>query len=122
MIDFILMWIGMYAVIITAMYHDNINWISSSPEFKNVRKLGFFKSNGESVTLRSRKYKTYLDYVFRIRILGVLKDWRDITPGILSSFAITLGFFTIWWLGGIILIGFVFLAIIKSKYEKPRSW
>lgn len=114
--------VGAYCIQIARMFHDNINWISSSPEFNSVKKLGFFFPNGETYTIRNFEYKTYLQYVFRIRIMGVISDWRDIRPAVTSSLAVIVGFWTVWWMGVIVLIALIFGDIIKSYHETYREW
>lgn len=64
-LNFILTWFGLYWLVITAMFIDNLCWISSSPEFSKVKNYSL---------------KDYLKYCFKDRIWAVIKDYRDILP------------------------------------------
>jgi hypothetical protein len=68
-----------------AMSLDNVFWIPTSPEYKDYKKLPFAKKGNEYVIAEGKSYTTKLDYIFRYRILSVLKHPRDIIPGIFSS-------------------------------------
>lgn len=79
MILFLFLYILSYILIILAMCLDNVNWIKSSPEYED------FKNNKFPLTNRDGTFKSKFDYVFRGRILAVIKDWRDIKPALISS-------------------------------------
>ena len=72
-----------YAAIMLAMSLDNICWIPTSPEYEK------FKNNQFPIIVEGKSYNSKLDYIFRYRILSVLKHPRDIIPAIISS--LTLG-------------------------------
>jgi hypothetical protein len=107
MIEFILTWIGLYCLVVTAMFCDNLVWISSSPEFPEVKK---------------KNLKDYLIYCFKDRIWAVIKDYRDIIPGILTSFALTIAIKVNLIFGIIILIAIVFKIIFIVRLQKAREW
>jgi hypothetical protein len=71
---------------------DNIFWIPSSPEYPNFKKMKWIrKTTGNPfVFVEEKYYVSKLDYIFRYRIWSVIKDWRDIIPGVISSFVLTL--------------------------------
>lgn len=58
-----------------AMCVDNIFWISASPEYSVFKKMNL---------------KDKLNYVWKNRILEVLKHPRDIIPAIITSFILSL--------------------------------
>lgn len=69
----------LYAAIMLAMSLDNIFWIPTSPEYQK------FKNNQFPLVVEGKSYNSKLDYIFRYRILSVLKHPRDIIPAIVSS-------------------------------------
>jgi len=107
MIEFIITWIGLYCLVVWTMFNDNICWISSSPEFPEVKK---------------KRFKDYLIYCLRDRIFAVIKDYRDIIPAIFSSLALTVAI-RINVLYG---IGLLFLStaitMLIVKLQKARDW
>lgn len=73
--NFIILWLINYGLIMFAMSVDNIFWISSSPEYRLFKNW----------TLSEK-----LHYIFLYRIKTVLTDHRDIIPGIITSFILTI--------------------------------
>ena len=73
--EFIIKWFGIYWLIMGCMSLDNIFWISASPEYKDYKKYSF---------------KEKLKYIILYRIKTVVTNWRDIVPGIISSFVLSL--------------------------------
>lgn len=106
MINFILTWIGLYWLIIISMSIDNLCWISSSPEFEEVKK---------------KSMKDYLIYCFRDRIYAVIKDYRDIIPAILTSFCLTF-ILLVSRLGTFILLLLILGVIMFVRFQKAREW
>jgi hypothetical protein len=104
---FILTWIGLYCLVIIAMFTDNLCWISSSPEFNEVKKKSF---------------KDYLIYCFRDRIFAVIKDTRDIIPAVLTSFCLTFALRINLFIGIILLISIVISTIIIVRFMSARDW
>ena len=75
-----------------AMSVDNIFWIPTSPEYKRYKELPFFRRTfGQRfVIVENKIYRTKFQYIVKYRIWSVLTHWRDITPGIITSFILTL--------------------------------
>lgn len=69
----------LYAAIMFAMSLDNIFWIPTSPEYSK------FQNNQFPLVVEGKSYYSKLDYIFRYRVLSVLKHPRDIIPAICSS-------------------------------------
>lgn len=107
MLDFLIFWFGMYCLIITAMFIDNLFWMSSSPEWNKVKKYS---------------QKDYLIYCFRDRIWAVIKDKRDIIPAILTSLVLTITLKVNSSLGVILLAWVVFGVIKYMQIQSPRKW
>lgn len=83
---FLLTWILFYLYAMFLMTNDNIFWISSSPEYELFKKMPTFrKKEGYYLEIGGKKYFTKMQYIFKYRVLSVLKDWRDITPAIYGS-------------------------------------
>jgi len=86
---FIFEWLIVYAMIMCAMCLDNVFWIPDSPEWPSMKKSFYI------IILFGREYgfpkdAPSRDYVWRKRILEVLKHPRDIIPGIISSLLLTI--------------------------------
>ena len=64
-----------------AMCFDNIFWISASPEYQDFKNKKFPLTNSDGT------FKSQFDYVFRGRIIAVLKNPKDIIPALISSLA-----------------------------------
>lgn len=86
--SFIIEWLIFYVAIMFAMSVDNIFWISSSREYKGFKKLPWIIPDGATRWLRheGKFYYSKLGYIFAYRIKSVLTDYRDIVPGIITSF------------------------------------
>ena len=69
--EFLVKWPVFYLGVMFAMCVDNIFWISDSPEYEAFKQYTF---------------KEKVKYVLKDRVLAVLKNWRDITPAIMTSF------------------------------------
>lgn len=95
-LNFLLTWFGLYWLVITAMFIDNLCWISSSPEFSKVKNYSL---------------KDYLKYCFKDRIWAVIKDYRDIFPAIVTSLALTVCLLYNLYLG-IAILGIVLIKVI----------
>lgn len=88
--NFFFKWIFCYIAVMIAMSLDNVTWIPTSPEYEDYKKLPWSKKNESYVIAEGKAYTTKLDYIFRYRILSVLKHPRDIIPGIFSSLFLAL--------------------------------
>lgn len=88
--NFIISWIVSYILIMFSMCTDNIFWISSSAEYDYFKKLGWFKYNGNQLMKEKKLYRTKINYVVNYRIKSVLVDKRDIIPGLITSFIMTI--------------------------------
>ena len=73
--NFILLWIVNYCLVMFAMCVDNIFWISASPEYPKFKIWNL---------------KEKLKYIFTYRIKTVLTHWRDIIPAIMTSLILTI--------------------------------
>jgi hypothetical protein len=87
---FLVKWFIFYIGVMIAMCLDNVTWIPTSPEYEDYKKLPWSKKNELYVIAEGKAYTTRLDYIFRYRILSVIKHPRDIFPGIVSSLFLTL--------------------------------
>ena len=74
---FLFEWIIFYVAVMFAMITDNLFWISSSPEYSQVKNYNL---------------PTLFNYIWNNRIKSVLTNWRDICPAIITSFILTLLF------------------------------
>lgn len=83
---FIIEWLIFYVAIIFAMSIDNIFWIPTSPEYKQIKKGNY------PVKVEGKNYYSLKDYVLRYRIWSVIKHWRDIIPAIITSFILAVIF------------------------------
>ena len=83
---FILEWFIFYLAIVFSLCLDNIFWIPTSSEYEQ------FKSNKFPLKIENTLYNSKIDYVFRYRILSLIKSWRDITPALISSLILSLIF------------------------------
>ena len=88
---FVFEWLIFYLAIMFAMCVDNIFWISSSVEYYDFTFLGWLP-NGNKMEHEGKYYYSKLEYIFKYRIKSVLTDWRDIIPGIMTSFILALIF------------------------------
>lgn len=104
---FFLVWIILYFAILICMTHDNFNWMSSSPEWVNVKRY---------------RTKQYLNYIWNKRIIPVWTDRRDIQPAVISSLSLTFILFswTLWWLR-IVGIVIMILGLIYSIW-RPKQY
>ena len=94
MFKFIFQWAIDYGLIMVAMCTDNICWIPDSPEWKVIKK------NFYIMTIFNREFgfpknKDGWKYVWKNRILEVLKHSRDILPAIITSLLLTIFWRTI---------------------------
>ena len=76
---FPLEWLCYYIAVMFAMSVDNICWTPTSPEYY------LFQKNQFPISVEKKFYNSRLDYIFRYRILSVLKHPRDIFPALLTS-------------------------------------
>jgi len=106
-LNFLLTWFGLYWLVITAMFIDNLCWISSSPEFDKVKKYSI---------------KDYLKYCFKDRIWAVIKDYRDILPAIITSLALTICLLINVYFGIILLVISIFKVIFITRKLNGRDW
>ncbi len=106
-LEFLLTWFGLYWLVITAMFIDNLCWISSSPEFSKVKNYSL---------------KDYLKYCFKDRIWAVIKDYRDILPAIFTSLALTVCLKFNVYLGVGLLLIILFKVIFLVRKLTPRDW
>lgn len=100
MIDFLLIWASCYISIVgIGLCLDNICWIPDSKEWGEIRKnfwvfiVPWFK--GKRYEFAVPINSEGLRYCWKNRILEVLTHPRDILPGIISSFILTLIFKTL---------------------------
>lgn len=84
----ILNFVLFYLSIMCAMCLDNIFWIPTSPEYKDIKK-NFTLLFG---LLAIPKNKEGLNYCWKNRILEVIKHPRDIIPAIISSIILSIIF------------------------------
>ena len=82
--QFLIKWLTAYVGVMFAMSVDNIFWIPDSPEWSKIRK------NFHVITVAGREYgfpinKEGFAYVWKNRILEVLKHPRDIIPAVITS-------------------------------------
>lgn len=69
---------------------DNIFWISTSPEYNQFKRLGFFKKNDLRLAVEGRIYSSKIQYILIYRVGSVLTHWRDIVPALITSTILTI--------------------------------
>ena len=91
---FIFEWFIIYTLIIFAMALDNVIWIPDGAEWPEIKKsfyvviLPWF--NHKWYEYAFPKTKSAWSYCWHKRILEVIKHPRDIIPGVVSSFVLTI--------------------------------
>lgn len=88
--NFLLRWIVCYALIMFAMSTDNLFWVSSSAEYWRYKMLPLFKKSSIQMWIEKKPYYTKIGYLIKYRIWSVLTDWRDIIPGLMTSFILAI--------------------------------
>ena len=106
-INFIIAWVGIYVLIYLVMALDNINWITSSPEYPIIKKYS---------------WGLFLQWIITYRMKTVLIDRRDIYPAIVGSLAITFFLFKMFFLGVFLLFLGYLVSILIARYGDLRSW
>lgn len=103
LLEFLLSWIIGYVIIYLTMSNDNIWWISDSPEWKDVKKMGAIE---------------YLSYVIKYRLFTVLTASRDVYPAIVSSLGMAVWVsFGLWgWAIGLIISAMVLKVVHLKVY------
>lgn len=91
---FLFIWVIAYTLIIFAMCLDNVVWIPDGTEWPEIKRSFYVITlpwlNGKWYEYAFPKTKSAWSYCLNKRILEVIKHPRDIIPGIVSSFGLTI--------------------------------
>ena len=86
---FLVEWIIFYIAIIFTLCIDNIFWINTGGEWNGNAEV----SRGKRVwkgPVKDYQFGELVNYIWNYRIMSVITHWRDIIPGVLSSFILTI--------------------------------
>ena len=105
--NFIIAWLVCYIAVLIAMATDNFWWVSSSPEYKNVKKYS---------------WKEYMMYLWEDRFIPVMTDYRDLIPAVYTSFGLALILVGYIFIGLLVLISSILMTAVITKFLNARSW